>query len=472
MGESPLGTASDVRFVGKAAQPSENIDDAKARDLRASSGTLQNSPRDTGQQQQPSSINMTQRGTAQPRPGLYTNDATVCEVIETKRRALDSLEAGAHRLRPRDLLYLMNTIAWRLHPWDDDALYDRFSAVLFDFLERHPGPISSKRLNFFHEPIIKLLSKHPSYAMPFLEHPKLIDAEGDGKLMQTPFLDRVMEQLVSHHMPQLALDILNAQPESEHTVRQLNALVRSKDQSIAERAWRLLLDQDRLSSQMTLDSFHARLEHLASFLKTGGQGEVRTQMDKRGIKPVLETYNRLVWVFVCGREVGEAYRIVERMMDEGITPDTVTYNMLVRATMQYDYNPGAPRVRRSLLRIAELSGLEDVRNVASQRDLPFKLWENPLWKAMQPDEVTAMVLAKNMMQWVDVRAEHIWEMVRVAQNGGRLSMYRVMLTNAVRAFEKRDDSVNKAKALTMLQGLGTWRKGQEKRRPRKRLKWE
>jgi pentatricopeptide repeat protein len=468
--ETSLGDARDLQLRrGTIGEPEKSDGDGVSQN---NGGAI----RGSSKQQEPSSSRSTT-----PRPRLYINDATVRGVIEAKRRALDSLEADAHKLRPRDFLYLVNNIAWRLHPWDDDAMYDRLSAVLLDYLDRHPGPIASKRLKFFHEPIVKLLSKHPGHAMPFLNHPKLNyndngdgdgDGHGHGRLMRAPFLDRVVEQLVSHEMQQLALDLFNAQPESERTVRQLTALVRSQDQSIGERAWGILLDSDQLRSQMTLDSFHARLEHLAFLSKTGGQGEVRAEMEKLGIKPVLETYNRLVWVFVCGRDVREAYRVVERMMDDGISPDTVTYNMLVRATLRYDYNPGAPRVRRSLLRIAELSGLEDVRNVASQRGLPFRLWENPVWKAMEPDDVTSMVLAKNMMQWVDVRAEHIWEMVRVAQRGSRLGIYRVMLTNAVRAFAKRDDMVNMEKASAMLRGLGTWRRGQEKRRPRERLKWD
>ena len=53
------------------------------------------------------------------------------------------------------------------------------------------------------------------------------------------------------------------------------------------------------------------------------------EMREMGVKPGVVSYNCLVDVYCKGRELDKAFKAVEKMQNEDIMPDVITYNSLI-----------------------------------------------------------------------------------------------------------------------------------------------
>ena len=61
-------------------------------------------------------------------------------------------------------------------------------------------------------------------------------------------------------------------------------------------------------------------------------------MDMKGIKPNQQIYNTLINGYCKNDKISEALHLAEKMMEQGLKPDDVTFDILINALSNHE-NP-------------------------------------------------------------------------------------------------------------------------------------
>lgn len=148
------------------------------------------------------------------------------------------------------------------------------------------------------------------------------------------------------------------------------------------------------------------------------------EMKEMGVKPDIVSYNSLIDVYCKGREMGKAYKVLDKMREEDISPDVITHTSIIGGLGLM----GQPDKARDVLKeMKEYGCYPDVaaynaaiRNycIAKRLGDAHKLMDEMVRKGLNPNATTYNLFFRIFYWSNDLRSS--WDLYQKMMNAGCL----------------------------------------------------